>query len=158
MAYKFSKQSWLQQQHGRPQNRGESAPPTKVTLKHDFWPPSLGTQVGREQSGTQTAHGYPKLSPAARFGHASQHTCTQRFSVLRRRRRETEPSPRGEEKILKQGWLQQQHGRPQNRGESAAPTKVTLKHDFRPRSLAGGIGAKRGAGRRAGPQGERQRE
>ena len=42
---------------------------------------------------------------------------------------------RGEEKILKRGWLQQQHGRPQNRGESAPPTKVTLKHDFGPPSL-----------------------
>ena len=68
-----------------------------------------------------------------------------------------EPS-HGVRKILKQGWLQQQHGRPQNRGESAPPTKVTLKHDFGPPSLGRRIPARPARGRRAGPQVERQRE
>ena len=54
------KQGWLQQQHGRPQNRGESAPPTKVTLKHAFGPPSLGRHKKILKRGwLQQQHGRP---------------------------------------------------------------------------------------------------
>ena len=54
--------------------------------------------------------------------------------------------------ILKQGWLQQQHGRPQNRGESAPPTKVTLKHVFGRVSLGRRQTVRQASGRRPGPQ------